>query len=1010
MKNFITYIILVMLSSFGAMNAQKGNKAVTLNLSFVVEDTEGNPISNAKVFANKGKYELVSLEDGTLNIAEVPNNTFVLIQAKGYEDLVWNLAKDPKRTQLIMQKSKTGQSQEDLYRPIGISTNKRHTVGAISTAQGEDFESYPTLAFTNSLQGRLLGLNTTMELGAMSENVTSFNIRGLSRPSGNSPIVIIDGMERPMNDLIAEEIESIQVLKDATAKILYGPRAANGVIAITTKRGEAHKRITKVSVEEYIGVTTRMPEYLEASEYAALYNTALTNDGLAPVYSPDDISGYANSTGENDIRYPNADYYNFFLRSITNNTKVSTQFLGGNEKTRYSVILGLNSGKGLEAQDNELNFTRFNVRGNIDMKLNSILSANMGMAVRIENKKGSKLNSSELFGRLSSVRPNEYPFIIDPAYPGAPVIEDGSSVAGASLEKNANLYADAVLDGNSTNKYINNQMNLGLNGNLSSITKGLSADVYLTFDNYFSSNQKLNPTTPTYATSWQTTASGSDTCLFIPRKLAVQSSKDKFSNRSSDRSLSINGKVNYQLDFEKHSLSANLGYMFYLNENNGNSQNVVNANTYLHSHYAYNNKWIVDATIAGMRSNRFAKENQTKLYPAAGMAYIISDQNDGLGYLKTKVGFGMLGYDRSNAYPITVNRWDNTNNVVFGDGNSGKSYPVVNLITYGSPLLDWEESTELNIGIEGATFHSRLQYEANVFMENRTNIATIVNENYSLLHGNFLPTENYLEVNNKGFEMMLQWSDAIENLHYSVGTNMLYAKNIYTQKDEVFYTDEYRRTEGLPTDVIMGFVSEGLFSSATEIDNDHRQNLGTHTSIGDLNYKDLNNDLIVDELDQKAIGNSTPRFTFGVNVKLNYKGLGFYALGTGAMGYDVDLKNYYYHSGSEKYNIHAREAYNLTSNTGTLPRLTTTGRAANSKTSDFWLYKGDYFRLKNVELSYTLRNPSASALINKTKFFVRGTNLFVLSDIKDVDPEVPMAGISNYPVLSTYSAGLSINF
>ncbi|MCG8698129.1 MAG: SusC/RagA family TonB-linked outer membrane protein [Bacteroidales bacterium] len=1020
MKRILNIILIIFCVSLVAQAQKKNDKIVKYDLSFVVKDSDGQPISKASVFALNGKIELETNDSGAVNLEQIPANTKILIQKDGYKLLVWDLAKEGNKAHIMMEKAIVGNSPKETYDLYpGIRLTKRQTTGAVSMIEGKELETMPTLALTNALQGRASGLWADMMLGAMSENKASFLIRGNGAVgTGNGPIVVVDGMERPMNDLIAEEIETIQILKDPTSKILYGPRSANGIISITTKRGEAYKRIVKTSVEQYVSLTTRRPEYLNSYEYARLYNKALENDGLAPIYSNKDLEGYQDSKGENDMFYPDVDYQDYFLRNYTTNTRAVAQFLGGDNKTQYAVVMGINNGKGLEKQGDGLDYTRVNLRGNVDMNLNEIFSANLGLAVRIENKRGAKMNSGELFNRIKSTRPNEYPFILDSSQAaGVPVLEDGSPVAGASEDKNSNLYADVVLDGYDKNQYINNQMNLGLKADFNSFVKGLTGDMYITFDNYFRTTYRLNKKTPTYSVRVSEISDTSSTIEFIPQKLEELDVNENIESRESDRNLGASAKLNYERTFDDHYIQANLGYYYFLNEVHGFGQNVVTANTFLRAHYSYNNNLILEGTVANMRSIRFAEDMQRKVYPAVGAAYVLSENVPSLGYFKIKANFGIIGYDASTKFPLRENRWsDNTDDtkndrqtITFGDGNNGKTYPVVHMFDYSSPNLGWEESTELNFGVEGLVLDYRLGYELNAFMEKRENIPGVIGEKYSSTYGDFVPHTNYKSVSNSGVEAEINWLDRIGDIDYKIGARVSYAKNKFTEKDEIAFEDEDRRLEGKPTDAILGYVSEGLFTSLDQIANNEFQELGTQTDVGDINYKDLNGDGVINELDQEVIGNEVPRVVLGVDLNLTYKQFGFYALGTAALGYHINPRDVYYTAGSEKYMSHAYDAYDPVTNTGTLPRLTSTGRAANNVSSDFWLEKGDYLRLKNIELSYTHTSKS-TAIYNKAKLYLRGSNLLVLSKVKDLDPEVPMSGIDNYSVLRTFSLGLSVNF
>lgn len=247
---------------------------------------------------------------------------------------------------------------------------------------------YPDLQLSNALQGQASGLIAIAEDGGLGYNKSSLYVRGQHNNGINSALVIVDGIERPIDDILPEEIESIEVLKDATAKILYGSAATNGVIVVRTKRGEAHKRIVRTGVEFGVQPSLRMPKFLDSYDYTTLFNEARMNDGMSPFYSEEQINGYKNSSGVNDVLYPNVNYYDYFLLSQNLYRKGTVEFNGGNDGVKYALIGGYTGGAGLEAVGQRSQLHRANARGNLDIKITDYLTVTADVAARIELKNG----------------------------------------------------------------------------------------------------------------------------------------------------------------------------------------------------------------------------------------------------------------------------------------------------------------------------------------------------------------------------------------------------------------------------------------------------------------------------------------------------------------------------------------------------------------------------------------------------------------------------------------------
>ena len=791
-----------------------------------------------------------------------------------------------------------------------------------------------------------------------------------------------------------------------------GSRAANGVLMVTTKRGKEFKREVNASVYYGMQKPTRYPEFLGSYDYARLYNEARENDGLSPYYSEQDLDGYQNSSGPNDLRYPNVDYYDYFLRDYSTIQKATAQFAGGNELVRYNAIVGYTGNDGLQEYGLRPRNDRFNVRGNVDLAITDAISANMGMGTIIDNWKRGGLHHGATFSALNSHRPNEYPLILN--HPDLPEDEEGDLYYGGSYDHPANVLMELDRGGNLTDEYIDAQMNFGMDFDLDFLTEGLSANWFVTFDNYFRGEKMLNKREPTYAQRWV----GQDSVVFDKVLTRIVNNNYSLNEKETTRNQGVNAKINYDQGWGNHALDVDLGFFYYKQEvpDNGQvSQDIKNTNTFLRTHYGFDNKYLAELTLGLQGSNRFDEDNQMFLSNAAGVSWILSEESfletaGSLDFLKLKASYGLLGYDATTPYLLYNKAWRNAGNVSFGERNNGVQPERVVLERLASADLDWEKSEELNIGVEGLAFDQRLSFEFNYFNENRRDIIQRVNSQYSSVYASTVPFMNWGEFENTGFEGEMHWENVAGDLEYRIGGNFVWAENKAVQLDEINFPDEYRRTEGLPSDAIMGYESLGLFGKDVALDDHPHQTFGDYQE-GDIAYRDLNNDGEINDLDRKQIGNSFPRITYGIDLELNYRGFGLYMLATGASQFDMTLQNAYSTNyGIGKYSTLAMERYHAENNpSGTQPRLTTTNASNNMVGSDFWLFNQSFLRLKNVELSYTFDNLQGG-VAQQVKLFTRGSNLWVLSDSDALDPEAPNGGVNNYPVMATILGGVSVSF
>ena len=902
---------------------------------------------------------------------------------------------------------------------IAASIFSLHSAGAQDTGVGAtaglehgEFDSYPDLTLTNMLQGKIAGLQVRSIVHGLGNNVSDLYIRGQHGMSANTALVIIDGVERPLADLIPEEIESIVVLKDATAKILYGARAANGVVVVTTKKGKADTdRTYHINAEMGITSMTRMPAWVNAYEYANLYNEACVNDGLAPYYSSEQVEGYRNSSGPYDPLYPDIDWQKEFMKRNSTYRKVTFDMDGGSNNVRYALVAGYVGSGGYENASYDTSLNRLTLRGNLDFSITDFLSVVAGVSGRMEMRKWAQMTCASLFTAASTYRPNEYPFILSPESTGLTQSDD-VPLFGGSILRPTNVYAEQWYGGYTEERYTRAQTDFGVRLDLDRWVKGLSAGAYLSFDNYDFLQLSLNKKYPTYAPGTYTDASGSQIIEYKQLQQINVATDQTRNSTTLQQTLGWNAYAKYLNTFGKHRLAADLTYLYSKTTNQGVTQDIINSNTSLRVNWSFDGRYVIEADAALMGSNRFREGSRLFMSAAGGAAWIISNEsflkgNRNVNLLKLKFSGGLLGFDSATSHLLYERAWEQSGSFNFGATANGATAFLTNFIRNANPELKWEKSLEMNLGIEGLFLDSRLSVEANWFREMHYDIIGLNDAEHGDYIGDFVTYKNMGSVFNQGIDASARWTETIGDFSYSIGANVLWSKNKVLEWSQVLHGETYRYTVGNSTDAMFGYVAEGLFGKDVAIDGHAAQSFG-HYQDGDIAYSDLNGDKVVDGRDVKVLGNTFPRTTLGIDINLRYKGWGLYILGYAELGvYKWASNSYYWNYGENAYSVLALDRWHPVNNPdGNYPRLTTTDDTNNWQNSTFWLKKTDWFRLKNIELSYTFDN-FRNRILKDIRVFVRGANLFVLSSVPDLDPELLDAGLANYPVSRTFTCGVT---
>lgn len=986
--------------------AQKRSKQYS-EIKAKVVDKEGNPIQSVRITVDEGIFESSTDKQGKFSLKVTDNSTLVF-DVPGFEPQYLGVSVIKQNPVVVMEKSiPYGGVKDEVELPFR-KTIAREIVGATSTIDEDAISSSNQMNVLNILSGKAPGLNVSQVPTEPGRSATVLNIRGLSRSAtDNAPLIIIDGIERPLEDLTPEEIESITVLKDATSKILYGPKAVNGVLLVKTKRGIKYKRDRQFNIEFGAQTPVRMPEYLNSADYATMYNQARINDGLSPYYTQTDIDGYR--MGTNPVLYPDVDFHKLCLNDHMSYRKAIAQFRGGNESAQYYVNATYAGYGGYEAVGKNNTSNKFNLRVNLDYKVNDWLKAFVDIAGQMEFYTTNYMSADKLFSRLSSHRPNAYPIkFSDPGNPGTEIY---GAMENANLSSSReNIYAEMALGGSKENTVRKGQTNIGFDLSLDRYVKGLSAKAYVTFDVYnylvVGKNENFSSYRPIFNEN-----------SLIGKELLTVEKKVSDKSRIADqmyRNYGYFGQLSYDRTFQaKHQLKSDLVIFQSRRENLGSSQDDVNRTFALRTNYVYNKKWIAELDMAVMGSSRFTKGNRYGYFPTVGVAWIASEEKflkdkEWLDFLKIKASTGLLGTDNYFDFFLFESRWNTSQSTHFGP-KLEEDVNTSTLVHVGNPDLTWEKSFEINIGAE-ASFLNCLTADFNYFNNYRYDILTPTTS-FSSINGGELMYRNYGSVRNQGVELALEYSGNIGKLHYSIGGNTIWSKAVYEKTDDMEGLSSNRKKEGKPVDTRFGLIAEGLFKSGDEIAAHPVQDFGP-VQIGDVKYANINNDHHINENDMLPIGNEYPRFQFGLNINLVYKGFELSLSGSGMAQYDIYLNNsYYWMREDQKYSTFVKNYFNPSTGEGKFPRLTTQQNQNNYRSSSLWMRSGNFFKLRDAMLSYSLpQNITNKMTLKQVKLFVRGSNLFTISSIKDLDPEYIDAGVTGYPFFRSFTGGINVVF
>jgi TonB-linked SusC/RagA family outer membrane protein len=1012
MKNLIFIIMALVFSGLLPNKTAAQNKS-QITVQSKVTDESGQPVANAEIYS-EDSYTLTDAE-GNFSLKINPGSK-IMIEADGFQKIIIAGENADKETKLHRATLLYGDKDR-----VNLPFRKAMQGDIVGAANGysiSDISSYDnTVWLSGIMSGRAIGMLGSSNIRGLG---VSLDVGAITGTNTGTAMVVVDGMPRDVGSIRLSDIESITVLRDVNSAILYGSAALNGVVLVTTKRGEAYKKTANFTVNYGISSprATSIPHYLGSAEYMEYYNKARISDGLAPAYSDETINNYR--TG-NRYRYPDIDYYSDeYLKSSKNAFDINGEFSGGNDNARYYANFGWNSsnsilnfGEGKNARANN-----FNARGNIDLKITDRINTAVDVTGLFYNATGP---IGSFWGNSSTVRPFEF----SPLLPVSMIDPENELLKGRKrdinglylLGGNSNFITSGIADGYAAG--VNNNIwrifcfNNRINVDLGMITEGLSFHTNLSFDYYLAYNQQTPRGYSVYEPVWD-----DDDQIISLRQHGKDTNPgtQNVESRYFRRRMGFYGLLSYDRIFENiHHLTASLfGYGTTFKDNDGSYtdfQGVKNAHIGLQLGYIYNKKYMVDFSAAALNSVKLPDKTKVGLSPSLALAWVLSNEDffhspDFLNYLKLKVSAGILKSDIPiGDYFYYDNRY--TTSGSYNWYEAGKSRSGVISSWPSNENLNFASRKEINVGFQSLLFSNTLGIEAHYFYDIYDGLVVRPTVAYPSFYGNFVPYENFEKDSYEGVELGINLNKKVGDWRFYAGLNLLYSVSKRLKVNEI-YANDYQYRKGYGKDATFGLEALGIFQSQEEIDASPFQTYGT-VKPGDLKYKDQNGDNIIDSQDEVFLRNWQAPWSQGLELRLSYKDFTLFLIGEGQQGAkNFRESTYFWMDANDKYSVLARDSWTPeTKNTAIYPRISSEANSNNLRRSTFWLYSNDYFNLRRIQLNYSVPQKIAGYLFTKSlDISLNASDVFqIASNLRERDLRVGAE-----PYYRTYTLTLKAKF
>ena len=898
---------------------------------------------------------------------------------------------------------------------------KEDILGGVSTLNYRELveKNYSTYTFDN-MQGYVAGYNGN-------------SLWGMS-----NALVFVDGVPRDVNNIKPDEIEEITFLKGAQAVVLYGSRAAQGAILITTKRGQVNDGLDiNVRVNTGWNVAKAYPEYLGSAEYMTLYNEARANDGLAALYTPEQI--YNTASGLNPYRYPDVNFYSSeYIKKAYNRTDATAEIQGGNDRAKFYANVSyyrvgdlLNFG---EAKDNYTD--RFNVRGNVDMRINNFMTAYVNANATFYNSKSANSNQSgNYWAMAATMRPNRVSpliptsFLDQNALTAKTMIDNTYNIyngmfMGGTQTDLTNIFGDYYAAGSNTWTSRQFQFDAGVNADLNSLLKGLSFHAMVAVDYATSYSKSFNNTYATFEPTWSN-YNGKDVIVALNNHGTVdkKSGVQNIGGSTDNQTIAFNAHFDYKRTFsDVHNVSAILVANGYQQSESGTYHKTSNANLGLELSYNYAKKYYLDFAVATPWSARLPEGHRAGFSPSLTLGWNIAKEQFMEGSIFNELTLSAsasnlktdMGIDNYYMYLGTYQ------NGGWWDWNGETGHSAVQSIRGGNDDFGYLKRKEISASIHASLLERALTLDASFFASKiEGGIITATNQVPSYFSSwhigsqtGFVPYVNYNNDSRTGFDLSVNYKKNFGDFGFQAGANMTYYTTNASKRDDTNYADSYQYRQGKPLDAIWGYECLGFFKDQADIDNSPKQSLGGTVRPGDLKYKDQNNDGVIDTKDQVDLGKGGwygAPMTVGVNLTFKYKNFTLFMLGVGGFGgHAVKNNSYWWIDQEDKYSAAVRGRWTPeTAETATYPRLTTQNGANNNTTSDFWMYSTSRFDLAKVQLTYDFpKCIIGNGIIKGLSVYASGNSLLTLAK----ERKLLEMNVGSAPQTRFYNLGVKVRF
>ena len=899
----------------------------------------------------------------------------------------------------------------DVGADVTIPLEESTAAVSVITSATTDRRSSRNIA--NSILGQGTGLVSLQNSGSYSDTDPTFYVRGLQSLSTSTPLVLVDGIERSISDITPGEVESVQILKDAAAVALYGYKAANGAILVTTKRGKYNTKTVKFSYDHEWQFMVKKPQFVDAATYAEAVNEARSNDGLSAKYTTDEINAFR--SGQYPYLYPNVDWVNETFRNHGVANKYNMEFSGGGKAFRYFTYINLTTNKGFVANadansgySTQDKYTKGSIRVNLDADITRTTKMKVNLQGVLDETSGP---SADLWDLVYSVPAAAFPIKTESGLWG------GTSTWSGTLNPVAQSAGAAYVKNHSRSL----TSDITLSQDLSGLLKGLKASMRVGYDN---SSNVYEDHSKTYDYGSLTPGQWVDGEPTVSAEYKVTAASEMGTSAETNAYAArfhFDAGLNYANTFGNHSVYSQFKWDYEYEDETGLNTTVYRQNVSWYTHYGYKGRYFADLALVGSGSSRLAPGTKWSFSPTVSAAWVISKENfmakaKWLNLLKLRASFGIINADYlpgDDVWTYYTQQYVTT----------GGTYPFTSSWTseFGRTYLDrlatenpgHEKAYKYNVGLDASLFGC-LNLTFDAYYQRRTDIWVEADGKYTALIGQDAPYENAGIVDSWGFEAGADFSRKVGAVTLTAGASVSLNRNkIVEQLEEPRLYDNLVQT-GHSVGQIYGLKAIGFFEDEEDIANSPTQTFST-VKPGDIKYEDVNGDGQIDSNDEVAIGYSddAPELYFSLKLGAEWRGLGFYALlqGTGRYSAVLNTKSMYWglvdNTTISQYAYENR--WTADNKDAKYPRLSSQSNANNYQTNTIWLEDRSFLKLRTLEVYYNLPRKLLDAwrFISEAKLYLRGTDLFSIDHLAVSDPE--SYGATD-PLTRSIAAGLAVTF